>query len=136
IVLRRATRTWAVMAGMSLILRAARLQGFLERPIFHAGRAAAFLDFHKLEPSQIELALADISLAEIFARVDIVGIDIQGLLVERDAEIDVAELALAIAEIGQYGGIVRIRRQREDFDGVAVMAVQSQRPTCSRQVIV
>jgi hypothetical protein len=134
--LSRATRLWAVVAGLWLILRAPRLQSFLECAIFHAGGAAAFLDFHKLEPSQIELALADISLAEIFARVDIVGIDVQGPLVKRDAEVDVAELALAIAEICQDSWIVLIRRQREDLDGVALMAVQSQRPTCSRQVIV
>src|SRR3990170_7590824 len=121
---------------LSLILRAARPQGFLESLIFHARRAAAFLYFHKLEPRQIKLTLADISLAEIFARIDIVGIDIQSLLVKRYAEVDVAELAMAIAEIRQDGGIVLIRRHLEDFDGVVVMAVQGQLPTRSRQVLV
>ena len=43
---------------------------------------------------------------------------------------------MAIAEIRQDGGIVLIQRHLEDFDGVAVMAVQGQLPTRSRQILV
>src|SRR5262245_32293756 len=109
IVLRRATLSWPASADISpLILRLPSEHSFLQGLIFLARRAAALLDLGQFEIGQVEPALGDIALAEIFARVDVFRIDRECLQVKRNAEIDVAELAMTVAEIGQHPSIVLV----------------------------
>src|SRR5262245_54924995 len=137
IVLRRAALSWPVSAAIGpLILRLSREHGLLQGPIFLARRAATLLDLDQFEIGQVELALGDIALAEIFARVDVLGIDRERLLVKRNAEIDVAELAVTVAQIGQHPGIVFVGDRLQHGDSLLVLPVTRQLPPRSRAVLI
>src|SRR5262245_16275399 len=137
IVLRRATLSWPASADIGpLILRLSREHGLFQSPIFLARRAAALLDLGQFEIGQVELALGDIALAEIFARVDVFRIDRECLQVKRNAEIDVAELAVTVAEIGQHPGIVLVGGRLQHGDSLLVTPVPRQLPPRARAVLI
>jgi hypothetical protein len=64
--------------------------------ILLTGSAATLFDLRQFRAGKIEPPGRHIAFPEIFARIDVFRIDVQGLLIEANAEIDLAELAMAV----------------------------------------